>query len=122
MLYVSLDLQQLGSAGPLVEPSAKTAEGVETRGTNRGSLLQMADNVAPETSTAAASNTSPLSVSITTGVVEPPDSTKSTQVTPVIAEPPNMITEPATAMPTPLIAPPSVVPAAPASNSGLTHV
>lgn len=115
-----------------MEPSAKAVEREETGGTNLGTLQQMTDDPAPETSTAAApvsSSTSALPVSTTTGAVEPPALTETTQVTAGVAEPPNIIAElpntmaePATGMPTPPIAPPSVVPAAPASNSGLTRI
>ena len=113
------------SAGLLVEPSAKTAEYEETGGTNLGTLQQMTDDMAPETSTAAApasSSTSILPVSTITGAVEPPAITETTQVTTVIAEPPTTITEPATGMPTLPIAPPSLVPATPVPNPGLTHI
>lgn len=125
VISISLDLQQLVSAGLLVEPSAKVVEQEEAAATNLGILQQMTDDMAPETSTAAApasSSTSALPVSTTAVAVEPPVITETTQVTAVIAEPPTTITEPATGMPTPSIAPPSVVPAAPVPNPGSTHI
>ncbi|KAG0605722.1 hypothetical protein M758_9G082700 [Ceratodon purpureus] len=85
---------QLVSAGLVVEPSAKTPEYEEAGATNLGTLQQMTDDVAPETSTAAApasSSTSALPVSTTAGVVEPPAITGTIQVTTVIIEPPTSI-------------------------------
>jgi len=120
-----LALQQLVSAGLLMEPSAKAAEREETGGTNLGTLQQITDDVTLETSTAAApasSSTSALPAASTAGTVEPPAITETTHVSAVIAEPPNTIAEPATGMPIPPVAPPSVVLAPPASNSGLTCI
>lgn len=121
-------MQQLVSAGLLTDPIPKAAEREETGATNIATLQPMIEEVAPETSTAAApaasSSTSALPSSTTTTavVVESPLSIEPTQITAVVVELPSTFAEPATGMPIPPIAPSSVVPAAPVSIPGSTHL